>query len=119
LAPKLGDRRVAASPRSLQWRFHGGRVGLGPGFSNLANSGLRDLAVATPDGYVDTAVALAADVERRRALRHGLRDMMRGAPIGDAAGWVRDFEALTVRTLKDGTAVAAGSDGAAAAVVVS
>jgi hypothetical protein len=44
---------------------------------------------------------------------------MRSAPIGDAAGWVRDFETLTVRTLEDGTTVTAGQDGARAAVVVS
>jgi protein O-GlcNAc transferase len=69
-------------------------------FSNLANTGLRDLAVDTPDAYVDTAVALAADVERRRALRHGLRETIRQSPLGDARGWVRDFEALTVRTLE-------------------
>jgi protein O-GlcNAc transferase len=69
-------------------------------FSNLANAGLRDLAVDTPDAYVDKAVALAADVDRRRALRHGLRGMMRNSPIGDGVRWVRDFEALTIRTLE-------------------
>jgi predicted O-linked N-acetylglucosamine transferase (SPINDLY family) len=69
-------------------------------FSNLANAGLRDLATDTTDAYVDTAVALAADPERRLALRHGLRDTMRNAPIGDTRGWVRDFEALTLRTLE-------------------
>ncbi|MEA2771279.1 MAG: protein O-GlcNAc transferase, partial [Acetobacteraceae bacterium] len=69
-------------------------------FSNLANAGLRDLATDTTDAYVDTAVALAADPERRLALRHGLRDTMRKAPIGDTRGWVRDFEALTLRTLE-------------------
>jgi predicted O-linked N-acetylglucosamine transferase (SPINDLY family) len=69
-------------------------------FSNLTNAGLRDLAVDTPDAYVDTAVSLAADRDRRRALRHGLRDSMRAAPIGDTVRWVRDFEALTVRTLE-------------------
>ena len=69
-------------------------------FSNLVNAGLRDLAVDTPDAYVDAAVALAADVERRRALRRGLRETIRGSPLGDTRGWVRDFEALTLRTLE-------------------
>jgi predicted O-linked N-acetylglucosamine transferase (SPINDLY family) len=73
-------------------------------FSNLANAGLRDLAVDTPDAYVNAAVALAADAGRRRALRLGLRDTMRRSPIGDTAGWVRDFEALTLRTLEAATA---------------
>jgi protein O-GlcNAc transferase len=74
-------------------------------FSNLANAGLRDLAVDTPEAYVDAAVALAADVERRRALRRELRETIRRSPLGDARGWVRDFEALTVRTLESMAAV--------------
>jgi predicted O-linked N-acetylglucosamine transferase (SPINDLY family) len=69
-------------------------------FSNLVNAGLRDLAVDTPDAYVDQAVALAADPERRRALRSGLRETIRQSPLGDTRAWVRDFEALTVRTLE-------------------
>ncbi len=69
-------------------------------FSNLANAGLRDLAVNTPDDYVEIAVALAANVERRRALRFELRDTIRRSPLGDSRRWVRDFEALTVRTLE-------------------
>jgi len=69
-------------------------------FSNLVNAGLRDLAVDTPDAYVEAVVALAADAERRRALRHGLRETIRRSPLGDTRGWVRDFEALTLRTLE-------------------
>jgi protein O-GlcNAc transferase len=69
-------------------------------FSNLVNAGLSDLAVDTPDAYVDAAVALAADVDRRRALRHGLRETIRRSPLGDTRAWVRDFEALTLRTLE-------------------
>jgi protein O-GlcNAc transferase len=79
-------------------------------FSNLANAGLRDLAVNTPDAYVDTAVALAADRERRRALRHGLRDSLRAAPIGDTVRWVRDFEALIVRTVESAIAATEAAD---------
>jgi protein O-GlcNAc transferase len=77
-------------------------------FSNLVNAGLRDLAVDTAEAYVDTAVALAGDAESRRALRRDLRETIRRMPLGDARGWVRDFEALTVRTL-EGTEAAAGS----------
>jgi protein O-GlcNAc transferase len=79
-------------------------------FSNLANAGLRDLAVNTPDAYVDAAVTLAADRDRRRALRHGLRDSMRASPIGDTVRWVRDFEALTVRTLESTSAATEAAD---------
>ncbi len=68
-------------------------------FSNLVNAGLRDLAVDTPDAYVAAAVGLAADAERRRALRFGLRETIRRSAMGDARQWVRDFEALTLRTL--------------------
>jgi protein O-GlcNAc transferase len=69
-------------------------------FSNLVNAGLGDLAVDTPDAYVDAAVALVADVERRRSLRLGLRETIRRSPLGDSRRWVRDFEALTIRTLE-------------------
>lgn len=73
-------------------------------FSNLANAGLRDLAVDTREAYVEVAVALAGDVERRRVLRRELRETIRRSPLGDASGWVRDFEALTVRTLESTSA---------------
>jgi predicted O-linked N-acetylglucosamine transferase (SPINDLY family) len=69
-------------------------------YSNLVNAGLRDLATDTPAAYVDAAVALAADTQRRRALRRSLRDDIRRSPLGDTARWVRDFEALTLRTLE-------------------
>jgi predicted O-linked N-acetylglucosamine transferase (SPINDLY family) len=75
-------------------------------YSNLTNAGLGDLAVDTPDAYVRAAVALAGDIDRLRALRAGLRDTIRRSPLGDTQGWVRDFQALTVRTLEDTLAVA-------------
>jgi len=68
-------------------------------FSNLTNAGLGDMAVSTPEDYAATAIALAADRDRRRALRLELRANLRAAPIGDTAQWVRDFESLIVRTL--------------------
>jgi predicted O-linked N-acetylglucosamine transferase (SPINDLY family) len=68
-------------------------------FSNLVNAGLHDLAVDSPDAYVAAALGLVADAERRRALRSGLRDTIRRSPLGDTVTWVRDFEALTIRTL--------------------
>ena len=68
-------------------------------FSNLVNAGLRDLAVDTPQAYVTAAVTLAADRERRRVLRAGLRADMRASAMGNTRAWVRDFEAATVRTL--------------------
>ena len=70
-------------------------------YSNLVNAGLKDLAVDTPDAYVDAAVALAADVQRRRDLREGLRATIRRSPLGDTRRWVQDFETLIERTLAD------------------
>lgn len=43
---------------------------------------------------------LVADPGRRRALRLGLREAIRRSRLGDTQRWVRDFEALTVRTLE-------------------
>ena len=80
-------------------------------YSNLVNAGLGDLAVDTPDAYVDAAVRLAADTERRRALRLGLRDTIRRSPLGDSRQWVHDFQALTIRTLE--TSWAGGTTAAA------
>ena len=72
---------------------------VGPGFperlsySNLTNAGLGDLAVFSPEAYVQTAVALAGDRARRRLLRHGLRDMIRANPLGQPDRFVRTFYA--------------------------
>jgi predicted O-linked N-acetylglucosamine transferase (SPINDLY family) len=68
-------------------------------FSNLVNAGLRDLAADSHASYVEAAVALAGDARRRRALRQSLRGDIRGSALGDTARWVRDFQALILRTL--------------------
>ncbi len=60
--------------------------------SLVNHCGLGDLSVETPDAYVDTAVALAQDIERLRALRHGLRDIVKRSPIYDADGFAQDFQ---------------------------
>jgi protein O-GlcNAc transferase len=77
-------------------------------FSNLVNAGLSDLATDTPDEYVNEAVALAANIDRRRALRKNLRETIRRSPLGDSRRWVRDFQALTIRTLEQTPADASG-----------
>jgi predicted O-linked N-acetylglucosamine transferase (SPINDLY family) len=69
-------------------------------YSNLVNAGLADLAVHSADAYVDAAAALALDRPRRRDLRRSLRATIRASRLGDTRGWVRDLEALTVRTLE-------------------
>jgi predicted O-linked N-acetylglucosamine transferase (SPINDLY family) len=63
-------------------------------YSNLSNAGLGGECCAfTVEEYVQKAVAMAEDRARRRALRHGLRDMIRAMPLGDTERWVKGFYA--------------------------
>jgi protein O-GlcNAc transferase len=66
-----------------------GRVGL----DVLSRVGLADLAVADGDAYVAAAVALAADLPRRTALRRDLRSTVLASPLCDAPAYARAFEA--------------------------
>jgi protein O-GlcNAc transferase len=63
--------------------------------------GLEGLAADTPQALVDVAVALAADVERRRLWRSpgpdGLRARLAASPVGDGVGLARLLEALYQR----------------------
>lgn len=68
----------------------------GSGATILSNLGLPDLIATTSEGYVRVAVSLASNLDRLADLRAGLRERMRASPLGDAAGFARDFEeALT------------------------
>lgn len=71
-------------------------------YSILNTLGLGDLAVSTPEAYVDTVVALAADQPRRRALRVGLRERIRNSALGDTRRFASDFYALVERTVRPG-----------------
>ena len=72
------------------------RVGQQPfarvGLCHLTNMGMGDLIADSPDAYVETAVALATDRPRLRAMRTGLRERFRASPIMDEAGYVRHLE---------------------------
>jgi predicted O-linked N-acetylglucosamine transferase (SPINDLY family) len=68
--------------------------------SLLANSGLADLAAESPAEYVRIATALAADRDRRLALRHGLRDQIRASPLGRTEQFAADFYDLVAHTLR-------------------
>lgn len=59
--------------------------------SNLNNAGLGQLATASREAYVDTARALAADTGWRTDFRRRAREQIRSHPLGDVAGFVRDF----------------------------
>ncbi len=63
------------------------------GASVLAQVGLDECIAATPERYVDAAIALAADRAHLAELRAGLRPRMRASPLTDAPAFARDFEA--------------------------
>jgi predicted O-linked N-acetylglucosamine transferase (SPINDLY family) len=60
--------------------------------SLLTNAGLGDLCAYTPEDYVKTAIALANDRDRLRALRTGLRQSLQTTPLCDAPRYVRALE---------------------------
>ena len=59
--------------------------------SHLMNVGLGACVAADAGGFTDAAVALAADLPALAALRTGLRSKVAQSPLGDAAGFARDF----------------------------
>lgn len=69
-------------------------------YSNLSNAGLGDLCAKTRAEYVEIAVKLAADKDRRRALRQGLRDHLRTTPLGQAKRWVDGFIARAIQAVE-------------------
>jgi len=73
---------------SLTGYVHAARVGK----SILSAVGLDDLATDDIEEYVDRAVALAADTERRREFRRTLRERMSASALMDPARFTRDLE---------------------------
>ena len=55
-------------------------------------AGLQDLIARDADEFVSMAVSLAGNVERRRALRVGLRSTLQASALRDEAGFTRKFE---------------------------
>ncbi len=68
-------------------------------YSILTNVGLGDLVATTREGYVETAVKLAADPARRMLLRVGLRDQVKASPLGQHEQFARDFYDLVAATV--------------------
>jgi predicted O-linked N-acetylglucosamine transferase (SPINDLY family) len=63
------------------------------GVSLLQNAGLGDLVATSADEYVAIAANLARDVERRRALRSGLREQLTRSPLMDGRAFAAAVEA--------------------------
>lgn len=74
---------------TLAGRSHIARVGV----SLLSAVGLGDLVASSPEQYVATATALAADAARRQELRRNLRATMAASPLCDGAAMTRALEA--------------------------
>ncbi|MFM2416089.1 MAG: hypothetical protein RL385_812 [Pseudomonadota bacterium] len=72
---------------------HASRVGV----SLLTRVGLRELVAESDDAYVAQAIALAHDLERRQALRRGLRARMSEGGLTDGLRFAKSFGALLQR----------------------
>jgi protein O-GlcNAc transferase len=79
-----------------------GRTGVGrAGVSVLSNVGLPELIAATPEQYVEIAVAWGGDLARLSALRASLRQRMRASPLMDGAGYAAVVGAAFRRMWED------------------
>src|SRR5205823_12324661 len=70
---------------SLAGQTHAGRMGL----SMLSCIGLPELCAFDEQGYIDTAVKLAGDLPRLRAIRSGMRQRLLSSPLLDGPRYVR------------------------------
>ena len=61
--------------------------------SILINAGLADLSVKDIEGYVEAAVNLANDRDRRQMWRANGRDIIRASPLGDVETFTANFYA--------------------------
>ena len=73
---------------ALAGTAHAGRVSA----SILAAVGLPELVAASEDAYIEIALALASDDERRAQLRSSLRKRMLASPLCDAEGAAQALE---------------------------
>lgn len=74
------------------------------GLSILSNAGVGELAVPTPEEYVERAIALANDWELLDILHKNLRTMLKKSPAMDAEGYVREMEMQYEKLLQNALA---------------
>lgn len=82
---------------ALAGKAHAGRVGA----SLLSNLGLTELIADTPEGYIATALRLAAEPEKLNALRSQLRTRMAASPLTDAHRFTKHLEVALLDMWKD------------------
>lgn len=70
-------------------------------YSILSNAGLGDLCADNLDDYHRIALELAADTDRRRYLRSGLRDQLRSSPLGQTEDFARDFYGMIQKAIAE------------------
>lgn len=63
-------------------------------YSVLMQCGLEELCAFTPDDFVANGIALANDVPRLRAMRHGLRPVLRSSPLCDEPRFLHQFQEM-------------------------
>ena len=73
---------------------YGRRFGSRFGRSLLAAAGITELSAATPEEYVEKAVALAHEPALLKALQEGLRARPEASPLLDGRGYAREVEGL-------------------------
>jgi protein O-GlcNAc transferase len=93
---------------TLAGEAHMSRVGA----TLLAAAGLDDLVAETPEAYVNAAVMLARNPERRHALRASLRRGLEASPLLDHAGFTRKLEAALRGVWREWCNAQAGSGSA-------
>ena len=69
--------------------------------SKLMAVGLEDMITTSRDEYIETAIALANDPDRRSDLRANLRGRMERSPLCDATGHARAMEAAYTAMWED------------------
>lgn len=73
---------------TLAGQAHVARVGV----SLLTNAGYPELIAREPQGYVEIAKRLGADLPALAQFRAGLRDHLRSSPLCDEVGFTRSLE---------------------------